>query len=49
LWRTIDRFLGESDDIDDRFQATFHPDVSPTGFAPGARELLENIARLVEG
>lgn len=43
----IQQFLAESDDIDDRFQARFHPDVLPTGFASTTREFLQKIAQLV--
>jgi len=45
----IARFIGESDEIDDRFQRTFHPDVLPTGFAPTTRDFLEQIAQLAAG
>ena len=44
----IERFIGESGDIDVRFQETFHPDVSPTGFAPTTRAFLDKIVSLLD-
>jgi len=45
----IERFLAQPGDIDDRFQATFHPDILPAGFAPTTREFLQRISGLVGG
>jgi hypothetical protein len=43
----IERFLHDAKDVEADFQATFKPDIIPTGFAPTTREFLERIAALV--
>ena len=43
----IGRYLAEESDVEHDFERRFHPDVSPTGFAPTTREFLERIAFLV--
>jgi hypothetical protein len=43
----VGRYLAEESDVERDFEPRFHPDVSPTGFAPTTREFLERIASLV--
>jgi hypothetical protein len=43
----VGRYLADESDVERDFEQRFHPDVSPTGFAPSTREFLERVAALV--